>query len=131
MLARFLYISVLAPNESSSCIPVIVRKARQRNVELGLTGLLVFDGERFVQYLEGPRESIDTMHASLAADPRHVAFTPLLDEASPHAQRQFVGWSMAYADVMDLETLDCFTTLSGRAALEQFEALLGVLDMEP
>ncbi len=131
MLARFLYTSVLAPDESAACVSVIVRKARQRNEELSLTGLLVFDGERFVQFLEGPRSAVDSMRASLAADHRHVEFTPLLDEGSPESTRLFEGWSMAYADAIDLESLEVFTRVQGEAAMAQFEAMLGVLDMEP
>lgn len=54
LYSRIVYSSQLAPSVPAECVADIVRTARQFNAAHGITGLLVFDGQRFCQYLEGP-----------------------------------------------------------------------------
>lgn len=66
--------------------------ARHFNALDGITGLLVFDGTRFLQILEGAEEAVDTLVERLRADPRHSAFE-VRDERFVE-ERSFPGWSM-------------------------------------
>ena len=70
----------------------IHESARHLNALDGITGLLVFDGVRFLQIIEGPEEAIDDLVERLRRDPRHSAFE-IRDE---HAieDRSFPDWSM-------------------------------------
>lgn len=66
--------------------------ARHLNALDGITGLLVFDGVRFLQIIEGPEEAIDALVERLRRDPRHSAFE-IRDEHVIEA-RSFPDWSM-------------------------------------
>jgi len=66
--------------------------ARHLNALDGITGLLLFDGIRFMQIIEGASEAIDNLVGRLRADDRHSAFE-IRDERIVEA-RAFPGWSM-------------------------------------
>jgi Sensors of blue-light using FAD len=70
----------------------IHHSARHLNALDGITGLLVFDGTRFLQIVEGAEEAVDTLVERLRADTRHSAFE-IRDERVV-AERSFPGWSM-------------------------------------
>lgn len=66
--------------------------ARHLNALDGITGLLLFDGARFLQIVEGSEEAVDNLVERLRMDPRHTAFE-LRDERYVE-QRSFPDWSM-------------------------------------
>jgi hypothetical protein len=66
--------------------------ARHFNALDGISGLLLFDGSRFLQIVEGTEEAIDTLVERLRMDPRHSAFE-VRDERFVE-QRSFPHWSM-------------------------------------
>ena len=45
--------------------------ARERNRSVGITGMLLCDGGRFLQTIEGPPDAIDQVWQSIRRDPRH------------------------------------------------------------
>lgn len=70
----------------------IHEKARHLNALDGISGLLVFDGARFLQIIEGSEEAIDNLVERLRHDPRHSAFE-IRDERLVNS-RSFPDWSM-------------------------------------
>ncbi len=68
-------------------LKAILRRAREKNFRLGVTGFLVFDGVRFVQLLEGPPEALAALLETIAADDRHEGLRVLCREAV--AERAF------------------------------------------
>ena len=66
--------------------------ARHLNALDGITGLLLFDGGRFLQIVEGSEEAVDNLVERLRMDPRHTAFE-VRDERYVE-QRSFPDWSM-------------------------------------
>jgi len=70
----------------------IHRSARELNALDGITGLLVFNGNRFLQIIEGAQSAIDDLVERLRNDPRHTAFE-IRDERTV-AERSFPDWSM-------------------------------------
>lgn len=58
----------------------------------GITGLLVFNGERFCQTIEGAPAAIDDLVVRLKRDPRHTDFTVIQDEGADG--RRFRSWDM-------------------------------------
>jgi hypothetical protein len=66
--------------------------ARHLNALDGVTGLLAFDGVRFLQIIEGSEEAIDNLVERLRRDPRHSAFE-IRDERTVE-RRSFPDWSM-------------------------------------
>jgi hypothetical protein len=66
--------------------------ARHLNALDGISGLLLFDGSRFLQIVEGAEDAVDNLVERLRMDPRHSAFE-LRDERYVE-RRSFPDWSM-------------------------------------
>jgi hypothetical protein len=70
----------------------IHQTARHLNALDGVTGLLLFDGSRFLQIVEGSEAAIDNLVERLRLDRRHSAFE-VRDERFVE-RRSFSDWSM-------------------------------------
>ncbi|HYG48971.1 MAG TPA: BLUF domain-containing protein [Allosphingosinicella sp.] len=70
----------------------IHQTARHLNALDGVTGLLLFDGSRFLQIIEGSEDAIDNLVERLRMDRRHSAFE-VRDERYVE-RRSFPDWSM-------------------------------------
>lgn len=70
----------------------IHQTARHLNALDGVTGLLLFDGSRFLQIIEGGEAAIDNLVERLRRDPRHSAFE--VRDERPVERRSFADWSM-------------------------------------
>lgn len=90
---RLLYISTVRSEIDAVALEAIVNSARIANRAKGLTGLLVFDGRRFLQYLEGDETAVHALYTKIKADPRHYAVVTLRE--SHGNNRQFADWDMA------------------------------------
>ncbi len=66
--------------------------ARHLNALDGVSGLLLFDGSRFLQIIEGGEGAVDNLVERLRMDRRHSAFE-VRDERFVD-QRSFADWSM-------------------------------------
>ena len=91
---RLLYISTarraLPPEE----LDALLKLSRRNNAAVGVTGLLVVGGRRFLQALEGPELAVRSTYARIDRDPRHYAVVKLAD--TPITERAFSGWSMGF-----------------------------------
>lgn len=72
----------------------ICRRSAKTNQAAGLTGLMLFDGERFIQALEGDRAAIKAVMKRVTSDSRHGSISYLADHFV--TSRQFGNWSMNY-----------------------------------
>ena len=70
----------------------ILSAARDLNALDGITGLLIFNGTHFLQWIEGPPQAIDELVDKLRRDPRHEGFE-VRDERFAD-ERLFGHWSM-------------------------------------
>jgi len=123
-----LYHSKLGPDAPLSCISDIIKVARSFNAAHGLTGVLVFDGQHFLQYLEGPKQPLWDLLVRIAQDPRHVNFT-LQHQGASGSERVFRNWSMGYALVDDADPLADLGELVGEEALAKLHAMVPTLDI--
>lgn len=71
--------------------------ARRLNALDGITGMLMFNGSRFLQIIEGAQEAIDNLLERLRRDGRHSALE-VRDERVV-AERAFLDWSMEMVTV--------------------------------
>jgi hypothetical protein len=94
---NLLYVSrsTLAPDDREAQVADIVAGAQVRNEPLQITGALVFTGERFAQYLEGPPAAIEELMTSIRRDTRHLEILEL--PIAPFSSRLFESWSLAYS----------------------------------
>ncbi|MCB8836754.1 BLUF domain-containing protein [Aurantimonas sp. VKM B-3413] len=91
---RLAYVSRPAPLLTAVDIADIMKVAERRNAELGITGLLVHDFGRFVQLLEGPLESIETLMRAIILDRRHSDIRIFLQQtAERRSLDRWVVWS--------------------------------------
>lgn len=72
-----IFLSELSPDVLPTEIGSIVRVSRAKYAAQTLSGVLMFDGERFCQQLEGPEAAVRKTVAKIAADSRHTCFQPL------------------------------------------------------
>ncbi len=123
-LQHFVYTSRLAPGVDFDVVPSILEVSRARNRDLGITGVLVFDGERFAQWLEGPPAHVLALAARIEVDPRHVDMQVLHTGVRSAAERLASTWRAGYADAAELDSLQ-----GGDASLVQFLALIPEFDL--
>jgi hypothetical protein len=75
-------------------LSAILHQSRRNNERHGLTGVLLFDGETFVQAIEGPLECLETVYEAIACDQRHEDVEVM--ELSMIDRREYGDWTMAY-----------------------------------
>ena len=104
-LSQCAYYSTLANGYGASCVGAIIKVARAFNAAHGITGVLLFDGERFFQYIEGEPATLDALVRRIRQDVRHKEMTILLH--SPlYGGRHYPSWSMAYSDANEDAIID-------------------------
>lgn len=126
-LYEVLYVSTIAPNEDARVVAQIAGKARLFNTEHDITGLLIFDGMRFCQQLEGSSKKILTLMERIALDPRHTN-VELLHHA-PLSERRFKSFSLGYATVEDVDVLGQLERLEALQAVDAFIAMISTVDI--
>lgn len=62
------------------------------NARRGVTGMLAYDGEHFMQLLEGTLDAVDEVLARIANDLRHTSLVVIRREE--RTGREFPTWSM-------------------------------------
>jgi hypothetical protein len=73
MFATWLYVSTSLLGQNAEAEIISIRKiAELRNPELGLTGVLIFSGRRFAQFLEGPDSGLEAIKKSIWRDDGHA-----------------------------------------------------------
>lgn len=114
MLVSIVYMSRAVVPFDDQAMAVLLAESRLRNEALGVSGLLLAKGGRFMQLLEGPAWSVQDRYDVIAKDPRHGEVKSLVREDIE--RRRFDGWSMAYRtlDDSDLRSEEGFSPfLSG------------------
>ena len=101
MLVSIVYMSRAVVPFDDGDLATLLDGSRLRNEALGVSGLLVVKGGRFMQLLEGPAWSVDDRFAAISRDPRHGEVKSLIREDIE--RRRFDGWSMAYRSLDDAD----------------------------
>ena len=91
---RLIYVSSAVEYFDQAALEALLAQARTNNARLGITGLLLYGEGAFLQLLEGPREAVESLYATIREDPRHTLCL-VLDEET-HVPRLFGEWRMAF-----------------------------------
>ncbi|KMN36141.1 blue light sensor protein [Chromobacterium sp. LK1] len=118
MLVRLTYCSRAHKSIDNDLVDDIMIAARKYNPAQGITGVLCYSKDVFVQSLEGGRAEVNLLYQKLAHDPRHHALT-LLDYQEI-SQRRFANWSMAEV-MMDKLNTSLLLRYSAQPRLDPFE----------
>jgi hypothetical protein len=99
-----LYTSVATRPFSDVDLATLLGEAKLRNDALGVSGILVARGGRFMQLLEGPEFTVSDRIRAIHRDDRHRDFEVLIEETI--TARRFEGWEMAYKPLDDASVRD-------------------------
>ena len=97
MLVRLMYASRAVEPIRQEALQAILKTSTGWNPKLGITGVLCFSGDVFMQVLEGGRVQVSALYNRISQDPRHRDVALLsFDEIS---ERSFSGWSMGQVNI--------------------------------
>ncbi|WP_145478031.1 BLUF domain-containing protein [Stenotrophomonas rhizophila] len=92
-LHAFAYVSEAVEGIDGSDIDRVLAAASSFNKVTGVTGVLMFDGQRFLQYLEGPDDGVASVEQRVLNARSHVRIRELA--RGEVATRHFPRWTMA------------------------------------
>ncbi|MFZ2553845.1 BLUF domain-containing protein [Psychrobacter sp. BF1] len=95
ILVSMTYASRANSDVSANDFNEILKQAQRNNAANGITGMLIFNKDYFLQTIEGPRAQINRLLYSLIADQRHHDLQ--LIETRELKHRLWAKWSMNYA----------------------------------
>lgn len=124
---EILYCSVLSPGQPVGIVGRIVSQARARNAQHSITGLLVFDGIRFCQHVEGSRDEVMALMQRIAHDPRHHEVHVVYEGTL--AARRYQRFDLGFAQSEDADDMAGIHDLEGQAALDRFLLLRSGFDI--
>ncbi|MBZ9632611.1 BLUF domain-containing protein [Salegentibacter sp. LM13S] len=82
----------------------LLRKSRNNNSAIEVTGMLIYFHGSFIQYIEGKEENIDRLYNKIAKDKRHQSITEL--DSGYSKKRAFSDWSMAFKKLQKDEAFE-------------------------
>jgi hypothetical protein len=97
MLVRCLYASRPVTPVQAEMLDQILEQSRRNNPPRGITGLLCFTSDVFVQVIEGGRDQVCELFNAIVCDSRHKDVRLLSYEEI--AERRFPGWSMGQVNL--------------------------------
>lgn len=108
-LEAVVYVSACTEPMTSAMLEALLAEARRLNRDSGVTGVLLHADGQFMQYFEGPPDSMRPTYERIRRSRRHTRITELMNE--PVAGREFADWLMGLArpsrsDLLALSTAD-------------------------
>ena len=100
-LCHLVYISRASTLFSASDLLTLLKKARARNAQHSITGMLLYKDQSFVQVLEGNANSIEDTFNLICGDDRHSRIRVLIK--GPINERDFSDWQMGFQNLDDLD----------------------------
>lgn len=92
MLVRLLYASRAARKPDQKLVAAILAVSQKNNAARGVTGVLCFSDEVYLQVLEGGRDEVCETYNAIVRDERHTGVRLLSFEEID--ERRFGGWTM-------------------------------------
>ena len=132
MIVRCVYASRAASALTAPMIEDILDKSRVNNPAHGITGILCYSGDVFIQVLEGARDEVCELYNSIVRDQRHANVRIIVFEEI--RERKFCNWTMGHVDLSKINpglllkyheraVLDPFTS-SGSATMALLDELV-------
>ena len=82
----------------------ITKIAKETNPTLSITGLLFYHNRKFLQIIEGEKDSLEKLMVSIEKDPRHRNIERIIDEKA--IRRSYEDWNMDSFNLSDHKSLD-------------------------
>lgn len=100
MLQQLVYLSQATRPLDDETVNSILEASRKNNPAREITGILIVQGDRFLQALEGDSEVLRELFLTIKKDPRHMEITIISWEDV--TQRDFPEWAMGYKNLAQL-----------------------------
>lgn len=100
VLVRLIYCSTVN-GIGDRDIDAILDKSRANNALDNITGALIYDGQHFLQCLEGSRQNVSKRFLIISQDRRHKDVEII--DFSVIKERRFPQWTMGYAGSAELD----------------------------
>lgn len=97
MIVRCVYASRAASSLTAAMVEDILEKSRSHNPASGITGILCYSGDVFIQVLEGGRDEVSELYNTIVRDGRHTHVRLLSFEEI--RERKFCNWTMGHVDL--------------------------------
>lgn len=122
---QIIYRSTTPRHLDAEALMRILTRSREFNTRYGITGCLLYDGETFLQLLEGPKDVVSILYERvIIPDPKHRDCDLVAERQAP--QRIFDQWRMGFyhMKMLDRQMIDGLMQAS-------LDDLMAVLDHEP
>ena len=86
------YISQYTGDDIKTDLNDIYQTSSKNNRNVGISGVLLFYEDRFLQALEGRRSDLENLMAKIQKDPRHKNVVRIIDKSID--ERTFEDWNM-------------------------------------
>ena len=93
-LYQVIYASVSTRPIDEEELLTMLKRSREKNSRLGITGMLLHCDHAFIQALEGPKDRVMELFRVIQEDARHSRIAVLFE--GPINQRSFSHWSMGF-----------------------------------
>ena len=104
---RIVYVSTATRACADTELEELLNRCRANNAKAGITGMLVYHDQSFLQMIEGPAGALNALFSRLRADTRHHKSVLLLRERI--RERSFANWAMGFTRI----PLDQVKTIPG------------------
>ncbi len=88
------YLSAATQPMSTQDLMSLLDTCLRRNTERGVTGMLLYGNETFLQALEGDEAVVEPLYETILTDPRHADVQLLRRKTIAH--REYADWSMGF-----------------------------------
>lgn len=93
-LHEIIYVSLATQAMDTAALTALLDEARAHNEQHGITGMLLYHGQEFLQLLEGEEAEVNAVYDAIWADDRHQQVYKMWD--GPIAERSFCAWAMGF-----------------------------------
>ncbi len=132
MLVRLLYASRAAKPQTARNVAAILAECQKNNPRHGITGVLCYSDDIYLQVLEGGRDAVCETFNAIVRDTRHESVRLLSFEEI--SERRFGSWSMGQVNIEKINStlllkyaekaeLNPFT-VSGKVSMALLEELI-------
>lgn len=106
-MKRIIYASQATYDFSPEELVELLEKARVKNEAAGLTGMLLYSSQSFLQVLEGDEDALATAYSRISVDDRHTNLRLLMEDEV--TAPLFPDWTMGFEHVEDEELAERLT----------------------
>jgi len=97
MIFYLIYVSSAVQLLLDEELLLLLRQSQTKNLNLGITGMLLYKGGNFMQMLEGEEHTVRELYATIRKDPRHHNVLTIITGSLK--ARNFKDWSMGFQNM--------------------------------